>query len=416
MQHEDENIKALLAQQNAAHQQEQDRQFHQEHEMAHQHHGHIRQGYSVDDPCYGPFQHQGEVGPSGHSSLPTSSITAPQLGEGRPHHHPLVLPSDPHAQGILQCGDLAVHHHHIRGPQHPDGADPHLMISQQQLENMHYRKQIEQQQMAQMEAQNAHGQNAMQPVHGYPQGHHNYPQMRDNLQMQGIPQMQPGMVVPPQHPGAYHAQHPVAAPRLYGDSPLPQSHPRYPLPVHNVSQPPVSPHPLPPGSDRAQIAGQYPVRMQPAAPPHHVPPGNEQAHIPNQYAVGMQPAVTPSAGQPPQEQYPQGEPITPTEEANRDHAAKISKPIEESCPGLPEQRQKQSSVQQDENRLMKGLDTEIHDTAADVEANVQSKEDESLQDAPMDPNLVCPMCGHGYRVGEIQRYRRHVKSCHGSKQ
>jgi len=130
----------------------------------------------------------------------------------------------------------------------------------------------------------------------------------------------------------------------------------------------------------------------------------------------MQPTVTPSAGQTPQEQYPQVEPITPTEEANRDHAAKISKPIEESCPDLPEQRQKQVSTQQDENRLMKGLDTEIHDTAADVQANVQSKEEESLQDAPMDPNLVCPMCGHGYRVGEIQRYRRHVKSCHGSKQ
>ena len=110
------------------------------------------------------------------------------------------------------------------------------------------------------------------------------------------------------------------------------------------------------------------------------------------------------------------EPITPTEEANRDHAPRISKPVEETCPDVPEQRQKQVSAQQDENRLMKGLDTEIHDTAADVQANVQSKEEESLQDAPMDPNLVCPMCGHGYRVGEIQRYRRHVKSCRGSKQ
>jgi len=36
---------------------------------------------------------------------------------------------------------------------------------------------------------------------------------------------------------------------------------------------------------------------------------------------------------------------------------------------------------------MKGLDTEIHDTAADVEANVQSKEEESVQGAPMDPQF-----------------------------
>ena len=393
MKHEDENIKALLAQQNAGRHQEQDHHFHQEHEMAHQHHGHIRQGYSVDDPHYGRVQHQGEVGPSGHSSLPTSSITAPQLGEGWPR--PQVHPSDPQVPRIMQYGDLAVHHR-THGPQHPDGVDPY----QQQLEEIHYPRRMEEQQRLQ-----AQEQIRAQQMHGHPQGHQGYPQM------EGIPQVQPGMG---QHLlGAYHAQHPTATPRLYGDSPLPQSQPRHPLPSHNVSQPPVSPHPFPPGRDQP---GQYPMGLQPAVPPHHLPPGSEQVHIPDQYAVGMRPTVTPSAGQPPQEQYPQGEPITPTEEANCDHAPKISKPVEETCPDLPEQRQKQASAQQDENRLMKGLDTEIHDTAADVQANVQSKEEESLQDAPMDPNLVCPMCGHGYRVGEIQRYRRHVKSCHGSTQ
>jgi len=225
--------------------------------------------------------------------------------------------------------------------------------------------------------------------------------------------VQPGMA---QHLlGAYHAQQP-APPRLYGDSPLPQSQPRHPLPAHNVSQPPMSPHPIPPGSDRAQIAGKYPVRMHPAVPPHHLPPGSKQAQIPNQYAVGMQPTVTPCAAQPPQELYPQGEPITPMEEASRDHAANILKPVEVICPDLPEQ-QKQPSAQQDKNRQIKGLNTEILDMVAEVEVNLQSNEElESVQGAPMDPNLVCPMCGNGYRVGEIQRYRRHVKSCHVSKQ
>ena len=56
MQHEDENIKALMAQQNAAHHQEQEHQFHQEQEMAHQQQGHFRQGYSIDDPHYDPLQ------------------------------------------------------------------------------------------------------------------------------------------------------------------------------------------------------------------------------------------------------------------------------------------------------------------------------------------------------------------------
>jgi len=148
MQHEDENIKALMAQQNAARHQEQDRQFHQEHELARQQHGHIRQGYSVDDPHYGPFQHQGEVGPSGPSSLPTSSITAPQLGEGRPHHHPQVLPSDPQVPGIMQYGELAVPHH-MHGPQHPGGVDPY----QKQLEKIHYQRRMEEQQRLQAQEQ-----------------------------------------------------------------------------------------------------------------------------------------------------------------------------------------------------------------------------------------------------------------------
>ena len=29
-------------------------------------------------------------------------------------------------------------------------------------------------------------------------------------------------------------------------------------------------------------------------------------------------------------------------------------------------------------------------------------------DRPYDPNLVCPKCGKRYRIGEIQRLRRHV--------
>ena len=94
----------------------------------------------------------------------------------------------------------------------------------------------------------------------------------------------------------------------------------------------------------------------------------------------------------------------------------VPKFIEETHPDLPKQHPRQDSEQQAENRLMIGLDTEIHETAAAVVANVQSEEElSSLEGAPMDPNLVCPMCAQGYRVGEIQKYRRHVKSCQGSK-
>ena len=155
--------------------------------------------------------------------------------------------------------------------------------------------------------------------------------------------------------------------------------------------------------------------MQPAQPPpHHLTPSSNQAQIAAQHPVDMQPEMI--ANNQPQGHYPQVDPISPVEEESRDFVStQVSKSVEETHPDLPEQRHRQNSEQQDENRLMKGLNTEIHETAAGVEANVQSEELSSLECAPMDPNLVCPMCARGYRVGEIQKYRRHVKSCRGSK-
>ena len=57
-------------------------QMQHEHE---QHHGHMRQRYSVDDPRYAPVQPQDGMGPSGHSSLPTSSITPQQQAQDQNH-------------------------------------------------------------------------------------------------------------------------------------------------------------------------------------------------------------------------------------------------------------------------------------------------------------------------------------------
>ena len=69
-----------------------------------------------------------------------------------------------------------------------------------------------------------------------------------------------------------------------------------------------------------------------------------------------------------------------------------------------------------ENALMHGITTEIHDTAVGVGRQVDfHPELESLSpQAPFDPNLVCPMCRRQFKIGEIQKYRQHVKTCHGT--
>ena len=41
----------------------------------------------------------------------------------------------------------------------------------------------------------------------------------------------------------------------------------------------------------------------------------------------------------------------------------------------------------------------------------ESGENLDDDDRPYDPNLVCPKCGKQYRVGEIQRMKRHILKC-----
>ena len=69
-----------------------------------------------------------------------------------------------------------------------------------------------------------------------------------------------------------------------------------------------------------------------------------------------------------------------------------------------------------ENPLQKELDDEIHQQAAQVIQEVSRRGREAKTDLqrPFDPNLVCPMCRKQFRIGEIQKFRRHVNTCTGT--
>ena len=79
-----------------------------------------------------------------------------------------------------------------------------------------------------------------------------------------------------------------------------------------------------------------------------------------------------------------------------------------------ESRQQRTPPGPQENALIQGIITEIHDVAASVGRKVDSNPElESLSpQAPLDPNLICPMCVRQFRIGEIQKYRQHVKLCY----
>ena len=81
-----------------------------------------------------------------------------------------------------------------------------------------------------------------------------------------------------------------------------------------------------------------------------------------------------------------------------------------------ENRQLEDSTAQFENPLQKELDDEIHQQAAEVIQEVSRGRQQVKTDIqrPFDPTLVCPMCRRQFRIGEIQKFRRHVNTCTGT--
>ena len=60
------------------------------------------------------------------------------------------------------------------------------------------------------------------------------------------------------------------------------------------------------------------------------------------------------------------------------------------------------------------INTEVREMAAATrEVGTENEEMKTIKQAPYDPNLVCPMCKKRHRVGEIQKYRKHVDTCEG---
>ena len=68
------------------------------------------------------------------------------------------------------------------------------------------------------------------------------------------------------------------------------------------------------------------------------------------------------------------------------------------------------------NQLQKGVDDDIHKQAAAVIKQVSGGRHQVKTDIqrPYDPNLICPMCMKKFRIGEIQKFKRHVNTCDGT--
>ena len=108
------------------------------------------------------------------------------------------------------------------------------------------------------------------------------------------------------------------------------------------------------------------------------------------------------------------------------HTSSKQEPVNQRQPKKKIKQQQAAADDSDsdieENVLLKGIDGQIHEMAEEVrrmsrrpgtQEVIFDDEDSSL---PYDPNLVCPKCGRQYRVGEIQKLKRHmVEFCTGKR-
>ncbi|XP_064386741.1 uncharacterized protein LOC135335190 isoform X6 [Halichondria panicea] len=78
----------------------------------------------------------------------------------------------------------------------------------------------------------------------------------------------------------------------------------------------------------------------------------------------------------------------------------------------PKPKPRHKSQQREENELEKSLDKEIQEIVNDLfYEQYESEKQRTNEHVPLDSNLVCLVCSKQHRLGEIQKYRKHVKEC-----
>ena len=108
------------------------------------------------------------------------------------------------------------------------------------------------------------------------------------------------------------------------------------------------------------------------------------------------------------------------------HASSKQEPVNQRQPKKKVKQQQATADDSDtdieENPLLENIDDEIHDMAEEVRRMSRRPDTQEVlfddEDSPLpyDPNLVCPKCGRQYRVGEIQKLKRHmVELCPGKR-
>ena len=101
---------------------------------------------------------------------------------------------------------------------------------------------------------------------------------------------------------------------------------------------------------------------------------------------------------------------------NQPLPAAVGQPAGQPRPPLPLDTQREMMLQKEQSGdiLTPGIDSQVHDMAQGLIAEMEEGGGENMTGTPYDPNLTCIYCQKMFRVGEIQLYRSHTTECGGS--
>ena len=165
---------------------------------------------------------------------------------------------------------------------------------------------------------------------------------------------------------------------------------------------------------RSQDLQPHRARVSSQGPSPQGPYGGSIASVPpkvQKVPGNTHPISIPRSGRRAVQELLQSQPSPVNQHAHPDQLAQHSQPVHATRPDQPVPRVKEDTNIQ-ENNLLQGIDDDIHQAAEEV----QKEDDEneaSLWEVPFDPNLVCPLCMKQFRLGELQKYKKHVGKCQG---
>ena len=143
------------------------------------------------------------------------------------------------------------------------------------------------------------------------------------------------------------------------------------------------PQPLMTREDMAKLFKN--PKQQQQQPAHHKPPVD----------ISEQQRIEEERQRQTEEEVSKSEQETDKALQELDRSRALRPPPSSSAPGSP----KPSCI-----KSQASLDDELEESGENLEANLED-------DRPYDPNLVCPKCGKQFRVGEIQKVKRHILKC-----